>query len=130
MTIRLTALTAAFVLSAGAALAADPIEGIWQTQPDEGSFAFVQIKPCGPAFCGKIVKTFKGKDEYKSPNLGKPIVIDMTPDGNGGYKGKVWRPANNKIYQGKIALSGKNMSLSGCVAGGLICKSQSWVKVQ
>ncbi|MDM7255212.1 MAG: DUF2147 domain-containing protein [Paracoccus sp. (in: a-proteobacteria)] len=124
------ALAAAFALTAGAAYAADPIEGIWQTQADEGSFAFVTIKPCGPNFCGTITKTFKGKEEYKSENLGKPIVIDMAPQGGGNYTGKVWRPANNKIYNGKIAISGKNMSLSGCVAGGLICKSQSWIKVQ
>lgn len=123
-------LAAAAALWGGAALAADPIEGIWQTQPDEGSFAFVTIKPCGAKFCGTITKTFKGKTEYKSDSLGRQIVIDMTPQGGGKYTGKVWRPANNKIYSGKISISGKNMSLSGCVAGGLICKSQSWVKVK
>lgn len=117
-------------LASGAALAADPIEGLWQTQADEGAFAFVQIKPCGPAFCGTIVKTFKGKDEYASPNLGKQIVTGMTPDGSGGYKGKVLRPANNKIYNGKASIDGKTMKLSGCVAGGLICKSQSWTKLK
>ena len=124
------ALAAAFALTAGAAYAADPIKGIWQTQADEGSFAFVTIKPCGSNFCGNITKTFKGKEEYKSENLGKQIVIDMAAQGGGNYTGKVWRPANNKIYNGKISISGKNMSLSGCVAGGLICKSQSWIKVQ
>ncbi|MFD1883330.1 DUF2147 domain-containing protein [Paracoccus pacificus] len=124
------ALAAGFALLGGAAMAADPIEGIWQTQPDDGAFAFVTIKPCGPNFCGNITKTFKGKDEYDSPNLGKPIVIDMAPQGGGRYEGKVWRPSNNKIYMGKVSVNGKAMSLSGCVAGGLICKSQDWVKVK
>ena len=123
-------LAAAFALAATAALAADPIEGLWQTQADEGAFAFVAVKPCGPAFCGTIVKTFKGKDEYQSPNLGKQIVTGMTPDGSGGYKGKVLRPADNKVYNGKAAVSGGTMKLSGCVAGGLICKSQTWTRLQ
>ena len=123
------ALAAAFASLAFAA-SADPIEGLWQTQPDEGALALVQIGPCGGAFCGTIVKTYKGKEEYKSPNIGKQIVIGMTPAGGGVYKGKVLRPANDKIYNGSATVSGKSMRLEGCVAGGLICKSQSWTKLK
>ena len=115
---------------AAAAASADPIEGMWRTQPDDGSYAHVQIAPCGPNFCGKIVKTFKDGGEYKSPNLGKPIVIDMAAKGDGAYAGKVWRPSNDKIYIGKIALNGDAMKLSGCVAGGLICAKQDWTRVK
>ncbi|WP_282602134.1 DUF2147 domain-containing protein [Paracoccus sp. PARArs4] len=122
-------LAAGFALAAGAA-AADPIEGIWQTQPDEGAFAHVTIAPCGGAFCGTISRTFKDGAEYQSPNLGRQIVIDMAAKGGGAYEGRVWRPANDKVYNGKAAVSGDRMSLSGCVAGGLICKSQTWAKVQ
>lgn len=122
-------LAAAFALAAGAA-AADPIEGVWQTQPDDGSFAHVTIAPCGGAFCGTITRTFKDRAEYASPNVGRQIVIDMAPQGGGNYQGRVWRPANDRIYAGKASVSGNQMSLAGCVAGGLLCKSQSWVKVQ
>lgn len=114
----------------GTVAAADPIEGVWQTQPDEGSFAHVTIAPCGGAFCGTISRTFQGTKEYQSPNLGRQIVIDMAPQGSGNYAGKVWRPANNKVYNGKASVQGARMSLSGCVAGGLICKSQTWARVQ
>ncbi|PTV95380.1 uncharacterized protein DUF2147 [Rhodobacter aestuarii] len=116
-------------LFAGAALA-DPIEGLWKTQPDDGAYAHVKIAPCGAAYCGTIVKSFNADGEYQSPNVGKQIVIDMVPAGGGKYEGKVWRPSNNKIYIGKIALSGASMKLSGCVAGGLICAKQNWSKVQ
>lgn len=121
-------IAAAFVLGASAAYA-DPIEGLWQTQPDEGAFAHVDITPCGSAFCGVITRTFKGKSEYQSPNVGRQIVIDMAPTGGGSYQGKVLRPANDKIYNGKASVSGDRLSLSGCVAGGLICKSQTWARV-
>lgn len=120
---------AAFLLGAGAA-SADPIEGVWQTQPDEGAFAHVTVAPCGNAFCGAISRSFKDKAEFQSPNKGKQIMIDMVAKGDGNYEGKVWRPANNKIYMGKAKVSGNQLSLSGCVAGGLLCKSQTWVRVQ
>lgn len=123
------AIAAIIGLFAGAA-SADPIEGLWQTQPDEGAFAHVQIAPCGGAFCGTITRTFKDKAEFKSPNIGKQIVIDMAPQGDGNYKGKVLRPADNKIYNGKASVSGSSMKLAGCVAGGLICKNQTWAKLQ
>ena len=123
-------LAAAFALTGAAALAADPIEGVWQTQADEGSVALVRIAPCGGAFCGTIVKTYKGQQEYKSPNIGKQIVIGMTPGGGGSYAGKVLRPADDKIYNGKAQVSGGSMKLSGCVAGGLICKSQTWTRLK
>lgn len=123
-------LAAALALAATTALAADPIEGIWQTQADEGSVALVQIVPCGGAYCGTIVRTFKGQQEYRSPNIGKQIVIGMAPSGGGAYAGKVLRPADNKVYNGKAQVSGGSMKLSGCVAGGLICRSQTWTKLQ
>ncbi len=119
----------AFASVAGMA-AADPAEGVWQTQEDAGAYAHVTMKPCGQAFCGVISKSFKDGAEFKSPNTGKQIVIDMVPVGGGAYEGQVWRPSNNKIYTGKMQISGNSMQLKGCVAGGLICKSQSWTRVK
>jgi uncharacterized protein (DUF2147 family) len=115
---------------AGAALATDPAIGVWKTQPDDGAYAYVKMVPCGAAICGTIQRTFKDEGEYMSENLGKKLVIDMVPNGNGDYAGKVWRPSNNKIYNGKMSVSGNNLKLSGCVAGGLICSKQSWQRVQ
>jgi uncharacterized protein (DUF2147 family) len=124
-------MTAAMVMfGAGAAWAADPVEGLWQTQPDDGAFAHVQMAPCGGALCGTISRTFNASGEYQSENLGKKIVIDMMPSGGGKYAGKVWRPSNNKTYIGKINLSGDTLKLAGCVAGGLICSKQSWARVK
>jgi len=114
---------------AGAANA-DALEGIWQTQVDDGSYALVTIAPCGPAFCGVISRTFNSDGEYQSENLGRQIVIDMVAGGDGHYEGQVWRPSNDKIYIGKMDIDGNQVRLRGCVAGGLICSSQTWVKVQ
>ncbi|EAQ03402.1 hypothetical protein OB2597_02242 [Pseudooceanicola batsensis HTCC2597] len=119
---------AGLVLSAGAALA-DPVEGTWQTQVDDGAYAHVRIAPCGPAYCGTMTRTFNSDGEYKSPNLGKQLVRDMKPVGGGKYEGKVWRPSNDKIYFGKLELAGDRLKMKGCVAGGLICSGQTWARV-
>lgn len=123
-------LAALFTLGAGAAFAADPLEGTWQTQVDDGAYALVTIAPCGAALCGKIARTFNETGEYESENKGKQIVIDMIPQPDGSYEGSVWRPSNDKIYYGTIALNGDALKLSGCVMGGLICAKQSWSRVK
>ncbi|WP_299826849.1 DUF2147 domain-containing protein [uncultured Roseobacter sp.] len=125
----LTTAVLALATWGGVALA-DPIEGIWQTQPDDGAYALVTMAPCGPNYCGTIERTFNADGEYQSNNIGKTLVIDMAAEGGGKYKGKVWRPSNDKIYIGKIALDGDSMRLSGCVAGGLICSKQTWSRAK
>ncbi|MFD1344673.1 DUF2147 domain-containing protein [Litorisediminicola beolgyonensis] len=126
---RLTLALAGLFLAAGAA-SADPVLGTWKTEADDGSYAYVGMKPCGDMVCGTIDRTFNGSGEYSSPNLGKVLVINMVPQGSGKYEGKVWRPSNDKVYLGKMQLSGNTLKLSGCVAGGLLCSSQTWSRVQ
>jgi len=106
---------------------ADPLEGQWQTEVDDGAYAIIEISPCGEALCGVMVRSLKENgDEYRSPNLGRQIVIDMVPRGEGRYNGKVWRPSNDRIYIGKMRLRGDSVRLRGCVAGGLLCSGQTW----
>jgi uncharacterized protein (DUF2147 family) len=124
------ALAVLAVLGLATAAAADPIEGIWQTEVDDGSFAYVTIAPCGGTYCGTITRTFDSDGEYRSPNIGEQIVREMAPQGGGAYEGRVWRPSNDKVYLGKVQLNGNRMALRGCVAGGLICARQTWVKIQ
>ena len=126
-----TMLTAVVIGLVGSAAFADPIEGVWQTEVDDGAFAHVTIQPCASAYCGKITGSFKEDGSaYQSPNKGKTIVIDMVPQGDGTYDGSVFRPSNGKTYVGSIALNGDALRLSGCVMGGLICAKQNWKRVK
>ncbi|UWQ73585.1 DUF2147 domain-containing protein [Leisingera sp. M658] len=120
----------AVALGLAGAAAADPVLGVWKTQADDGSYAHIQMDKCGAAVCGKIARTFNSEGEYKSPNIGKTLVIDMVPNGDGSYEGKVWRPSNDKIYIGKMDMSGDSLALRGCVAGGLICSKQRWTRIK
>jgi len=115
------------VFGSGAAMA-DPVEGIWKTQVDDGAYAYVTIAPCGAKLCGVITQTFNNTGEYQSPNLGKSLVWDMVARGGGSYKdGQIWQPSTDKIYSSKMALKGNVLKVSGC--WGIICKKQTWNRV-
>ncbi len=127
------ALAAAAIFAATAAFAADPVEGVWKTKPDDnGKFGHVEIKPCGAKFCGVLIKSFdEAGKEYASPNVGKQIVWDMVPEGDGAYgSGKVWAPDRDKTYKSVMALTGNTLEVSGCVLGGAICRGSDWTRVK
>ena len=102
--------------------------GTWITQPDDGAYAYIEMEKCGENICGTVARTFDENGETQSDEIGKTVVIDMVPQGDGKYIGKVWRPSNNKLYYGKMNIDGDSMALRGCIAGGLICSKQTWVR--
>ena len=118
-------------LAAGAALA-DPVEGTWKTKPDDnGDFGYVEIKPCGPAFCGTLIKAFDSTGAEKaSDNIGKKIVWDMVAYPDGLYDdGQIWSPDRNKTYNSDMQLSGDSLKVRGCVLG--ICRDGgTWKRVK
>ncbi|MES2813756.1 MAG: DUF2147 domain-containing protein [Pseudomonadota bacterium] len=123
---------AAVLALVGGAAFADPVEGVWQTKKDDnGNFGHVEIKPCGPAFCGVLVKAFDGAGkEIESPNLGRKIVWDMVAYADGLYDdGKIYSPDRDKEYNGDMTLAGNNLSVRGCVLG--ICRDGgTWKRVK
>lgn len=125
---RFLILAASLFAFATAASAQDAV-GVWQTEVDDGAYAHITIAPCGAAVCGVISRTFNADGEYQSENIGKTLVIDMVPQGAGAYEGSVWRPSNDKVYIGKMDVTGDALRLRGCVAGGLLCSSQNWQRV-
>ena len=127
-----TYLIAAALAVFGTGAFADPVEGIWQTKKDDnGNFGFVEIKPCGPALCGVLIKAFDnaGK-ERESDNIGRKIVWDMVAYADGLYDdGKIYSPDRDKTYNGDMTLSGNNLSVRGCVLG--ICRDGgTWTRVK
>ena len=124
-------MTVALVLAAGAAQA-NPLVGTWKTAPDDnGNFGHVQVKACGAAFCGTLVKAFDGSGkELQSDNVGKKIIRGMVSYPDGLYDdGKVWSPDRNKTYDSDMTLSGNTVKVRGCVMG--ICRNGgTWTKVK
>lgn len=96
---------------AASAFAAEPIEGKWK-RPNG---TIVSYAACGASkFCG-TVQTGEYKGQSFSTMSGE----------NGAYKGEVRKLDEGKTYSGKASVKGNTLSLSGCVMGGLICKSES-----
>lgn len=129
--IKKLALATLFTFAAGIAVA-DPVEGIWKTKVDDnGKYGHVQIKACGAAFCGKLIKAFDGTGkEVVTENIGKKIVWDMVAYPDGLYDdGKVWSPDRDKTYDADMTLSGNKLAVRGCVFG--ICRDGgTWSRVK
>lgn len=123
--------TIAMLMIAVPAWAADPIVGMYKTQPgDDGNYGHVEIYECDNAICGVIRKAFNASGaEIPSDNIGKRMIWNMQPKGNGAYaKGKIWAPDRNKTYNSKMELKGSALKVSGCVLG--ICRAQNWTRVK
>lgn len=120
-------MAAAMTVLAGAAFA-DPVAGTWKTEVDDGAYAHIAMKPCGANICGTIAKAFDASGPIASENIGKQLVWDMVPGGDGSYaSGKIWQPSTGKVFKSKMSLSGNTLNVSGCV--GPFCKKQTWTRV-
>ncbi len=120
---------AAFLLTAGAAFAADPIEGMWKTVADNnGNSGLIEVKVCGTTFCGILTQAFDSTGAVMaSENIGREIIFDTVPNGNGRYSGKVYAPDSGKTYASKLIVDGDQLSVSGCVFG--LCRNGgTWVR--
>jgi uncharacterized protein (DUF2147 family) len=57
-------------------------------------------------------------------------MITMRPAGANAWQGTLYNFQDGKTYNGRMSMPNANsMSLSGCVLGGLICRSQTWTRV-
>jgi len=142
VTIRFGLFAAAALAVASPALAADP-HGVWLTEPGTSR---IRIADCGGALCGTIVwlkdpndaETQKPKlDKFNAdaskrsrPLMGVTIVIGMKPAGTDKWSGQVYNAEDGKTYSGSVTMLGANaLKLEGCALGGLLCKAQTWSRV-
>ena len=109
---RLILAAVGFGLMLAGAAHADPIEGTWKMPSGYNA----RIAPCKAGFCLTYIN-----GPYKGKTFGT-----MTPTGGGAYTGSLTDyTKGGKQYSGKGRLDGDNaLSVSGCVLGGLICRSQ------
>ena len=121
MRFKLTMAGAGLMLAASAmpALAQD-VTGTWLR--DTGA-SRVRFAKCGEAMCGSIVWL---KDTTGPAKIGQRIFFDMKPNGAGKWSGSAFNPEDGKTYSGTMTLAGDNLTTSGCVLGGMICRSVKW----
>jgi uncharacterized protein (DUF2147 family) len=61
--------------------------------------------------------------------VGQQLFFDMRPAGANSWTGKATSPDSGSVYSGKMSIEGSTLSTSGCMVGGLICKSANWRRV-
>jgi uncharacterized protein (DUF2147 family) len=103
----------ALALSGSVASASD-LSGVW-LRPKTGKH--VQSFACGGGLGLKVVAT------------GKVIMCGAKATGKGTYKGTLTSTEDGNQYAGTVTFAGNSLELSGCVLGGLICKSETWSRV-
>lgn len=114
-------------------VAAEPVLGTWQTVPDDnGNYGHVLVQPCEDAICGELIQSFaKDGSVLESENIGKNIIWDMQPKGDGKYAGgKIWSPDRDKTYKSKMELvnEGQGLAVEGCIL--FICRDGgTWKRV-
>ena len=136
------ALTLLSMPLAGLALAGDPA-GTWLTASGKSR---VRIADCGGALCGTIVWLKEPNDDAGKPKtdqhnadeskrsrpiIGVLVVLGMKPSGTPDkWTGQVYNAEDGKTYSGSLTLTGPSkLDLEGCALGGLVCKTQTWTRV-
>jgi uncharacterized protein (DUF2147 family) len=125
------ALAAAVIALAGQAAAAHGpgVEGIWSNPKDS-----VQVKAgaCGDKLCGWVVYA-SPKAQADAKKAGAPPLIGTTllrgyrANGTAQWAGEVYVPDRQASYYSTITLiDAQTLKVTGCILGGLICKSQLW----
>lgn len=117
------ALSGAAVFFSGVASAeADITSGLWMRGD---GLAQVRVQRCGDAYCAINVWVKNPGDE----KVGDRLVLNVKPVKPGTMEGSAYDPQRNLRFSSKITYSDKSMTTSGCVLGGLLCRSVSWNKV-
>jgi uncharacterized protein (DUF2147 family) len=121
-TFKTAILSLSLLAGSSAAALADPT-GTWLR--DNGN-SRVRVAACGSSMCGSIVWL---KDDSGPSKVGQRVFYDMVKSGDNTWTGKAFNPEDGKTYSGKMVVSGSSLTTSGCVLGGLVCRSVNWKKV-
>jgi uncharacterized protein (DUF2147 family) len=103
---------------------ADEVLGTWLRDNGEEQ---VKFAPCGYVICGDIVWLKPGS--HLNAKVGKRLFFDMRRSGAGSWTGKAASSDTGSVYSGRLSVAGSTLTTSGCIAGGLICKSASWTRL-
>lgn len=128
----MTTRTTRIALTLAASLVALPayadITGKWLSEENkEGKQITVEIYNCGEQICGKITEVHNSDN---TSIIGVEIIEGMDKKNDTKYAGgRIFAPDTEKWYKSKIKVKDDNtLKVSGCVAGGIICRGQIWTR--
>lgn len=92
----------------------------------------VQTGSCGNNLCGRVIWASEealsdAKDSGVNNLIGTELLQSYRNVSPGRYVGTVYVPdMGHSFYSTIQQTSANNLHISGCVLGGLVCKSQDW----
>ena len=116
----------------GAAAMRDMPIGLWENPK---ATLRVRTAPCGDALCGAIAAaTPTAEADARDAGIDKLIGIELLKDyrsiGPDLWAGTVYVPDMGHSFSSRIErLSPDTLKISGCLIGGVLCKSQIWKRV-
>lgn len=113
-------------------LAAPPVVGLWSNL--KGTLA-VRTELCGAKLCGTVVHAgpkplADARRAGVTRLVGTTLLRDYHATGRGGWAGKLYVPDMGRTVSSRIRLSAPDrLTISGCLVGGLLCRSQEWRRI-
>jgi uncharacterized protein (DUF2147 family) len=115
----ITALAIASTLAMAGVAVAGSVNGNWL----RSNGAHVQAFDCGGGLGLKVTKSPEPK------KVGKTIMCGAKKTAENKWKGTVLNLDDGQSYSGYVVLNGDSLTLSGCVLGGLVCKDDTWSRI-
>lgn len=106
--------------------------GTWSNP--KGTLA-VRTAACAGGLCGAIVwANGKALTDARQAGvthlIGTELLQNYRPTGHGNWKGRVYVPDMGHSFPSHIVQTGPNqLTISGCLIGNLLCRSQVWRRV-
>lgn len=85
----------------------------------------IAVTQCGTNFCA--VNTWV-KDPQGNEKVGDRLILTVKPVSDSEYQGQAYDERRQMTYKVTITLQGNDMTTSGCVLLGIICRSTSWTR--
>lgn len=128
------ALVLSSALVTGAAADTQQVTG---TYVNQSGGTKVRLSDCGTGLCGTVIWMKNPVNDVNNPDVSKrnrSVVgiqaVSLKSTGPATYAGSLYDTESGKTYSGKAQFSDNEVTLSGCVLGGLICKSSIWRRAE
>ncbi len=112
-------------------------QNITGTYINESGGTKVKLSDCEVGLCGTVIWMKNPVNDVNNPDASKrdrSVVgiqaVSLKSTGPATFAGSLYDTESGKTYSGKAKFSEKNVELSGCVLGGLLCKTSVWQRVE
>lgn len=87
----------------------------------------IRIASCGTALCATNTWV---RDDNGREKVGEKLIFKNLTQDREGWVGSAYDPQRNLTVSARLKLVGNRLVSSGCVLGGVICRSVDWTRVE